>query len=236
MREIAGALGVSVYVVRHALRAAGVERAPDAERKRAGLGLNRDAAICAYAAGASLRSLAAEYEVDIGTVRNAMQRAGVWKPTRGTRRWTPGQTAEVVRRYQSGEACAAIAADYGCGAGAIGRVLKGAGISLRKGVVRPEGAVVRSGKYLMRRVPVDHPHAAMAHSSGYVLEHRLVMAEALGRDLLPTETVHHIDDQAKHDNRLENLQLRTGRHGTGAVMACLDCGSHRFGYVPLAEP
>ena len=39
-----------------------------------------------------------------------------------------------------------------------------------------------------------------------VLEHRLVMAETLGRDLTDEEVVHHIDED-KLNNAIENLQL-----------------------------
>lgn len=48
----------------------------------------------------------------------------------------------------------------------------------------------------------------MARKDGYVMEHRLFVAQALGRCLERTETVHHANHDPQ-DNRLENLQLFT---------------------------
>jgi HNH endonuclease len=72
----------------------------------------------------------------------------------------------------------------------------------------------------------------MASKQGYVPEHRLVVARALGRTLLPTEQVHHINGQ-KTDNRLANLELRTKPHGPGVALECRSCGSRDVRAVPL---
>jgi hypothetical protein len=65
-----------------------------------------------------------------------------------------------------------------------------------------------------------------------IFEHREVMERMIGRKLQPHETVHHKNGD-RADNRPENLQLRSGKHGKGVVHRCLDCGSSNIGFEEI---
>ena len=68
------------------------------------------------------------------------------------------------------------------------------------------GRILKTSGYVQVRIYEDDPYYPMAEKSGYVIEHRLVMAKHLGRLLDPNEIVHHKNGK-KGDNRIENLQL-----------------------------
>ena len=64
--------------------------------------------------------------------------------------------------------------------------------------------VISKGEYNYVVVK-HHPHAT---KNGYVLEHRIVVENHINRLLLPTEVVHHIDENKKN-NDISNLQIMT---------------------------
>ncbi len=78
----------------------------------------------------------------------------------------------------------------------------------------------------------DECNLTRARRSEWVLEHRLVMRRAIRRPFLDGETVHHINGDVG-DNRLENLQLMRGSHGSGSALRCADCGSNHIISVGL---
>ena len=77
-----------------------------------------------------------------------------------------------------------------------------------------KGGRIRGAQgYVMIKLSPDDFFYPMANKAGYVFEHRLVMAKALGRCLHPWEIVNHrngrLNSNGEKDNRLENLQLTT---------------------------
>ena len=98
-------------------------------------------------------------------------------------------------------------------------------------------ATITSNGYRMIKIGKGHP---WARQDGYIFEHRFVMSQHIGRPLLSSEAVHHINHN-KLDNRIENLQLMTilghlDHHRvrlqkgqwTVRYAACISCGATRI--------
>lgn len=92
------------------------------------------------------------------------------------------------------------------------RFCKGHGLKGKRGADVPGwkgGRVAQTSGYIYAFAP-DHPRAT---KDGYVLEHRLVAEQMIGRYLTSGESVHH-KNGIKTDNRPRNLQVMTKReHG-----------------------
>jgi predicted DNA-binding protein (UPF0251 family) len=147
---------------------------------------------------------------------------------------------DVIRLRKQGLSQQAIAKRVGISQAVVGRTLRGAGFpTVEKRTAERSnnwkgGVTKSSGGYLAQYVQPDDEMAAMRSKTGYVLQHRLIMARALGRPLRDYETVHHVNGDRK-DNRLENLQLRFGLHGRGARFKCASCGSYDVQACEIGE-
>lgn len=240
-RDVSAATGVALSVLYRELNRLGVDK--DAIRSKAGKrhwnhALTEDRRIemaKRYGAGESAAYLAAEYGVSSTTVITAARSLGVTVASRGNKplKVDDALRAQIQSLWDQGHTQTYIAKQVGVHQSTIsalilsGRVRVGdRKMRLSKLDYDAEGGVTLNGEgYRLvhwRRVPSWLK--PMCNASGYIPEHRAVMAQMLGRMLTQHETVHHIDGD-KLNNNPANLQLRQGRHGKGVVLRCSCCGS-----------
>lgn len=151
------------------------------------------------------------YAVDVHCQVNQI-RSG-WKPRNGTLRLDPGRIRELLAEGKNGTE---IAEALGVDPKAVYKAAKKHGIELpRRGPRGGEkhdnwggGRTYDKHGYVMVHCP-GHPMArrnGAGRTPTYVPEHRLVMAEHLGRMLTDDEVVHHKDGNPQN-NAIENLEL-----------------------------
>lgn len=188
-----------------------------------------------YLASETLVAIAATYSCHESAIRHILRAAGIEgrPPGPPLKRLTDDQERVIIEMRELGVSQESIAQQLGLNQKRISRYLISIGRATRTYGSRYKGGRIEVGGYVRVRMEWDHPFAeAMSDSGGYVAEHRLVMAEALGRPLRSQETVHHVNGD-RRDNRLTNLQLRFGAHGKGVALACGDCGSSNVQGQPL---
>lgn len=234
-------LGLSEHVVYRVLHEGGVS--PKAElsrryKKKSVFSPEQEKEIAKlYGEGWSFTRLAERFDRCVSPIRRALIREGVAIKPKGSRyrEFSEKEISDIVFLYQSGWSQAKIGEKYRAHQTIISQILRNQGIFPKSRLAEGErhgmwrGGFASIAGYRYVHLSAKHPFRSMAHRSGYVAEHRLRMAETLGRSLLSSETVHHIDGN-KLNNSLENLQLMQGKHGKGQVAYCLHCGSLNVGY------
>ena len=191
-----------------------------------------------YASGERSSVIAKRYGVNRKTVLISVRRNGGTIKDHRTASGRPmvspdSYVGKVLALRAKGMSQQKIANELHMSQAVISRVLRQNGLPTALKVAGASHGRWKGGKtitgqgYAQCMVSVDDQMAPMRSRSGYVLEHRLVVARAMGRPLKSSETVHHINGD-KQDNSLENLQLRQGQHGTGVVFVCADCGSRHI--------
>jgi hypothetical protein len=180
-------------------------------------------------------------EVKEKTVWNFLKREGLTESGRiPVHRFSSDEEAAIIAEYENGRSKKSIATEYGIGEGVIGRILLENGVNpdLRyvRGADHPKwngGRIVDSNGFIKIKITDEiRKFIPKEYANGYIQEHRLVMAQHLGRSLESYEQVHHINGD-RGDNRLENLQIRQGDHGPGYILECRQCGSHDLNAVKI---
>lgn len=183
--------------------------------------------------------IARTIDVPVKTLYPTMKRLGLAVVRSGRRTGiTPVQIEEMSKLYARGMNTTDIGERYDITSGTVTRYLRDAGVNIRPAGFRHGeehhawvgGRRIDENGYSYVWLRPDDQFFRMVHkghgdAGGYVLEHRLAMAKYLGRPLREDETVHHIDNN-RSNNRIDNLQLRHGKHGKGGALRCADCGSH----------
>jgi transposase-like protein len=243
LQQLADSYEVSTVPVVAALNRQGVERRKTGDYTWQDTPEGRAEIVALWRGGTSVKNIAHQVHTRDANVSMVLREAGLQARLGGKHhRFTDEQTEVLVLEFKGGTSLAELARRYESNPITIRGTLRRAGVDTssdryKSGPDHPnwKGGFKTVEGYAMIMPTPEDAILCPPGVNGYVLEHRLVMAKALGRPLTDAETVHHIDGDRKN-NDISNLQLRNGNHGSGIVLACRSCGSHDVVAVPIADP
>ena len=188
---------------------------------------------CSLGSTAKIIGKGSKYSVREVLIRHNIEvRSSVKKPTD----LSENKIQQVLELYNQGMSRNKIASVVDLSRHLVGRVLSNridSRLEKRYSKHCKRGGRISHLGYVMIRLAENDLFYCMTNQSGYVFEHRYVMAKSIGRPLKQTETVHHKNGN-KEDNRADNLQLRSKSHGPGQAYKCNCCGSTNVSPVDLA--
>jgi Mor family transcriptional regulator len=185
-----------------------------------------------YQKGSSPNEIAVKLECSVSGVYRVLRYTDCYLPT-NRRRFDSRTEIRIVKLYQHGKSLEELGIDFKCNNRTIRNVLLRNNCEVRKQGAPCKGRLTAIAGYIYIGLPPTDKFFCMLNSSGYVAEHRYVMAKHLNRPLEKHETIHHIDGE-RANNRIENLQLRSGKHGKGVVHVCRKCGSKDIKTIELS--
>lgn len=149
--------------------------------------------------GESLRMIASRIGINHKTLSRKLKKQGVRVPTRNEAAKTTWKNHSHPMKGKKGELCP----HFGKKASRETREKLSEAQKRRADEIR-----MYRKSHSLGYVLVYDPSNPSSDRSGYVLEHRLIMEQHLGRYLTHDEIVHHLNED-KSDNRIENLELVT---------------------------
>ena len=159
-----------------------------------------------YLKNLNLTEIAKMYNCSRDTIRAALKRVDIEPRGHIKRSDIKEVVDEVIDLYNNTHSTRFVGSKMGLCKRTVSKILKENGVKvLTKEEVmayRRKGRKKHIGGYILVYCP-GHP---FADRGGYVLEHRLIVEQSIGRILLTDEYVHHINCD-KTDNRIENLKL-----------------------------
>lgn len=189
-----------------------------------------------YNNGLLLKDLEKKYNVTTGCVWATVKRHNLVPRGLGYGRriqFTDKLKNDLIIRFKETRFIALTAKEFSLSEGVLQKYLRewlGDEIYesiLEQGRFNISGKLTTPRGYVKVLLRPDSKFLCMADKNRYVSEHRYVMAQYLGRPLTDNEQVHHIDGD-KTNNKLNNLQLRIGSHGSGVCYECAECGSRKL--------